>query len=260
VDLKEFTRASSVPHTTAAAALSTAPLCSFAGRGIPRADNARVDSRPYEPRSEAGQSSDVRESFLLSLYRPPERARRGPVTVDWCDSGVLMSSALELGPRLRAGIDDLSEVYALLEERSAWLRSKGVAQWNPVYPMERLSREIEAGHVWYWEVNRKIVATVTLFSTRPDYYPPHVWQDTTRAWYIARLAVATRLGGAGIGKRLLNSIEHDGALEELQALRLDVAASNPFLEEYYAALGFCRVATGEIKGAPSVFLEKRLAL
>jgi ribosomal protein S18 acetylase RimI-like enzyme len=170
-----------------------------------------------------------------------------------------MSSAIELGPRLRADTGHLSEVHALLADRSAWLRSKGVAQWSPVYPVARLRREIEAGYVWYWEANGKVAATVTLFPAPPDYYPPEVWRDAARAWYIARLAVATRLAGAGTGKRLLAEIERDAAVEQLQVLRLDVPASNPFLEGYYTAVGFCRVATGEVKGAPGLFLEKRLA-
>jgi GNAT superfamily N-acetyltransferase len=170
-----------------------------------------------------------------------------------------MSPAIELGPRLRASTDQLSEMYALLEERSAWLRGKALAQWSSRYPIERFMREIAAGHVWYWKANEAVAATVTLYPTRPDYYPPHVWNDAGRGWYVARLAVTTRLAGQGIGRRLVAQIEHDATIEGLHVLRLDVVASNPFLEAYYTAVGFRRVAVGEIKSEPCLFLEKALA-
>ncbi len=164
----------------------------------------------------------------------------------------------DLGLRQRATATDLARVYALLEEGSAWLRSKGLAQWNPPYPIERFRRELEAGYVWLWAERESPIATVTLFPTRPDYYPDQIWSDGIPAWYICRLAVARRLAGGGVGHEVLTQIERDAAANGLAALRLDVTASNPFLERYYVERGYTRVATGDIKGGASVFLEKRL--
>lgn len=160
------------------------------------------------------------------------------------------------GPRLRASEGEFAEVYALLEEGSAWLRGRGLVQWNPVYPRERFVRELGAGYVWYWRMDGKVFATVTLFPNRPEYYPDGVWDDAVPAWYVCRLAVSRVHAGAGVGRRILDQLEVDAARSKLRMLRLDVTASNPFLERYYRDLGYRRVASGEIKGGLSIFMEK----
>lgn len=147
-------------------------------------------------------------------------------------------------------------MYALLEEGSAWLRSKGLTQWDPVYPRERFTREIGAGYVWYWGTDGRVIATVTLFSERPEYYPDEVWRDGVAAWYVCRLAVSRKHSGTGVGRRILDQLEMDAASSKIRRLRLDVTASNAFLESYYEDSGYLRVAVAEISGAPSIFMEK----
>jgi GNAT superfamily N-acetyltransferase len=147
-------------------------------------------------------------------------------------------------------------VYGLIEETSAWLQTKGVAQWNPIYPIERYRREIEAGYVWYWKGETEPVATVTILPHRPDYYPAGLWGDEIPAWHLCRFVVARKLSGRGVGEQLLNELESDAARAGISRLRLDVSGSNPFLERYYLAQGFLSRGTAEIMGARSVILER----
>ena len=168
----------------------------------------------------------------------------------------LAESLLEVGLRVRAQAGDLRSLYALLEEASAWLRAKGVAQWNPVYPIERFARDIEAGHVWYWKTGAEAVATVTVLPHRPDYYPAGLWEDDVPAWYVCRLVVTRKLAGRRVGEQLLNELEADAACAGIRALRLDVTAANPFLERYYLARGFLDRGQAEIKRDRSLILER----
>lgn len=170
-----------------------------------------------------------------------------------------MALDLDMGPRLRATPSELHAVYALIEESSAWLRDKGLAQWNPVYPFERFSREVEQGRVWYWTSRTGPTATVTLQEQRPEYYPDEIWNDDVAAWYLCRFAVTRKLLGANVGPRLLAELEQDAALADRRALRLDVTASNPFLEKYYVTHGFGRVAVAEIRSESSVLLERTVS-
>jgi ribosomal protein S18 acetylase RimI-like enzyme len=163
---------------------------------------------------------------------------------------------IDPGPRLPASHAELPLLYALLKEWSVWLHERGIAQWNPVYPRPRFAREVAAGLVWFWSEAGAPVATVTLFSDRPDYYPADIWQDETPCWYICRLAVARRLAGEGLGARLLAQLEEDARQSARRALRLDVRSSNPFLVDYYLARGYRRVAESEIMGIPTTFFEK----
>ena len=160
-----------------------------------------------------------------------------------------------LAPRLQATSHDTARIYQVLVLASAWLQARGLSQWNPVYPLKRFSRDVEAGHVWYWDLNGAVVATITLLTERPDYYPEHVWSYGRNAWYVCRFAVSRSVAGQGIGARALDEVESDASTAHAR-VRLDVSAANPFLEQYYAQRGYRRVAQADIKGAPALFLER----
>jgi hypothetical protein len=162
----------------------------------------------------------------------------------------------ELGVRTQALPCDLTDVYCLLQEASSWLRAQGSAQWNPVYPIERFAREVEEGHVWCWRAEAAPLATVTLLSRRPDYYPAGVWDDGIPAWYVCRFTVKRTLAGRRVGETLLRQLEFDAARGGVQVLRLDVVAASPFLERYYLAQGFKDCGIVEIRGERSVLLER----
>ncbi len=160
--------------------------------------------------------------------------------------------------RTQATIGDAQRLYQLLTEASAWLRDKGIGQWNTPYPAHRFRSDIEGGRVWYWAPSGTPIATATLREHCPEYYGPGAWADEIAAWYISRFTVARRLAGERVGERVLAQIEADAAGAGVQALRLDVVASNPFLETYYVARGFRRYQAIDIFGEPAVLLEKRL--
>jgi ribosomal protein S18 acetylase RimI-like enzyme len=162
----------------------------------------------------------------------------------------------ELGLRTQALPRDLTDVYSLLQEASAWLRAQGSTQWNPVYPLERFAQEVEDGHVWCWKAGAAPLATVTLLPRRPDYYPAAVWDDGLPAWYVCRFTVKRTLAGRRVGETLLRQLEVDAAACGLQALRLDVVEASPFLERYYLARGFKDCGTVEIKDERSVLFER----
>jgi GNAT superfamily N-acetyltransferase len=159
---------------------------------------------------------------------------------------------------LRAKPSDAEPLYGLLVEASTWLKAKGVRQWNPEYPRSRFVREIDEGLVWYWAAQGEAIGTVTLFESRPAYYPQGLWEDEVRVWYMCRFAVSRKLVGRRLGEQMLDGLETDAAAEGIRALRLDVIASNSFLEAYYVTRGFERCQAGAIFGEECAFLERRL--
>jgi ribosomal protein S18 acetylase RimI-like enzyme len=163
-----------------------------------------------------------------------------------------------VGSRLQAKVKDADELYGLLVEASAWLKEKGLRQWNPAYPRQRFAREVDEGHVWYWAAEGQAIGTITLLERRPEYYPRGVWEDGPRAWYLCRFAVSRKLAGRRVGEHLLAGLESDAVTAGIRALRLDVTSSNPFLEAYYTARGFERRQTAELFGEQCVFLERSI--
>lgn len=171
---------------------------------------------------------------------------------------MIANGSRAIGPRLRACEVDADAAYALLTSAAAWLAARRIAQWNPPYPRELFARDVDAGHVWCWKSAEQMIATVTLLPHRPAYYPMAIWNDGSPAWYVCRLAVTRALTGQGVGRRVLALLEDDARAAGRSALRIDVSATHPFLEKYYAALGFVVAGTGEIFGTPATFLERQL--
>jgi ribosomal protein S18 acetylase RimI-like enzyme len=167
---------------------------------------------------------------------------------------------VDIGSRHRADETHCDKVYAILVEASAWLRRAGVGQWQPAYPRERFAREVASGLVWFWGDAREPMATVTLYETRPDYYPEGVWLDNTSAWYVCRLAVARKVARQRVGERVLDSLALDARAIGVRALRLDVTTTNPFLERYYITRGFRRHQLVSMFGEPSALLERQIEL
>lgn len=159
---------------------------------------------------------------------------------------------------MQAKSSNSEELYGLLVGASAWLKAKGLRQWNPEYPRQRFDREIREGHVWYWTTGAEAIGTVTLLERRPAYYPPGVWEDAVRAWYVCRFTVNRKLVGQQVGERLLDGLDRDAGAAGIQALRLDVTNSTPFLERYYLGRGFKRCQTAEIFGERCALLEKAI--
>lgn len=165
---------------------------------------------------------------------------------------------MDIGRRQRASASDFDRVYQLLVDASAWLRARGLRQWTRVYPAERFAQEVGAGLVWYWSVDDGPIATATLYESRPEYYPPGTWEDSTAVWYLCRLAIARPFAGQRVGELALASIERDAVAAGVERLRLDADLSNPFLEDYYVRQGFQRHLVVEIFGERALLLEKRL--
>jgi GNAT superfamily N-acetyltransferase len=160
---------------------------------------------------------------------------------------------------VRAKRSDVGLLYQIILDRSRWLKEKGIVQWDPPYPVHRFQREIEGDEVYFFQDEGEIVGTVTLLHTRPEYYPANLWRDSVRSWYVCRLATSPVAAGRGCGKRMLHVVETEARLQDgMQALRLDVVRTNPFLRTYYEEYGFRLVQEGESHGTPSLFFEKRL--
>jgi hypothetical protein len=56
----------------------------------------------------------------------------------------------------------------------------------------------------------------------------------------------------------LRLLATDQASRGARRLRLDVVATNPFLERYYQASGFTPILRAPILGTPSVFMQREL--
>jgi len=155
-----------------------------------------------------------------------------------------------------AAENDIDRLYSILEDCSAWLKSKGVQQWNPVYPKKLFFKNVQCGEVFYFTTGDKLTGTATLYNEKPFYYPTDVWNDNLKVWYLCRFAVPRHLKNKQAGSEIIREIENKARESGIERIRLDVVKSNPFLESYYANLGFQRISEVVLKETPSILMEK----
>jgi ribosomal protein S18 acetylase RimI-like enzyme len=132
-----------------------------------------------------------------------------------------------------AELRDCEEIASLILELSAWLHSQGILQWANPTPQPEIERDIRAGKVFIWRGEGGTLATITLVENIDP-----MWENPHGAAYIHRLAVPRELKGLGLGKKLVAWAESEALRRGISCLRLDCAADNQTLREYYQSLGF----------------------
>ena len=142
----------------------------------------------------------------------------------------------------RATADDLDQLIELLDDVSAWLRGRGIAQWPAHFSIDWLAPAVAGGETWLAHVDGRLAGTVTLSWSDP------LWPDDGAAGYVHRLAV--RRDAAGLGRRLLDWAAAITIGAGRDRLRLDCVAWNQRLRDYYEAAGFAHCGDSEVRGAP----------
>jgi GNAT superfamily N-acetyltransferase len=155
---------------------------------------------------------------------------------------VTIDSGVEHFALAQATPGDLDQLVELLDDVSAWLRGRGVAQWPAHFSIDWLMPAVAGGETWLAHVDRRLTGTVTLSWSDP------MWPDDGAAGYVHRLAV--RRDAAGLGRRLLDWAAATAIGAGRDRLRLDCVAWNQRLRGYYEAAGFVYRGDSEVRGAP----------
>ena len=138
---------------------------------------------------------------------------------------------------------DLDAAIEILEEASEWVARRGADGWepgsfrSPQGSGNRALREaLAAGELYLAWLGNRPVATVTLQSADPIYWPEAV--DRGDALYVHRLAVQRDASGSGVGRTLLRWAEEQARGRGRPFVRLDCPARSRFLRDYYHQAGF----------------------
>ena len=128
----------------------------------------------------------------------------------------------------------MAVVAGLLDEATVWVGERGYEQWPLPFPRDELEAAVERGEVYVAEVDREVVATVTLLWDDPMY-----WGDRPPdAAYVHKLAVRRACAGRQIGSAIVEWADMTAAAAGRAFLRLDCLADNPGIRSYYEQLGF----------------------
>jgi ribosomal protein S18 acetylase RimI-like enzyme len=130
----------------------------------------------------------------------------------------------------QARVDEVETVLSVLNDRAAWLRQRGVAQWPAAFRPDWVTPDLLGGTTWLATLDGNAVGTMALNWVDP------LWPDDGVACYVHRLAA--RRCALGLGAKLLDHATGLVAARGRQALRLDCVADNDALRRHYRSLGF----------------------
>ncbi|HEY3416971.1 MAG TPA: GNAT family N-acetyltransferase [Armatimonadota bacterium] len=162
----------------------------------------------------------------------------------------------------QVGEEALDQLMALFQEVSDWLLSRGIRQWRRMHTDEGrayVAARFATDDVYLVYQDEAPVAT---FAIR--------WQETTlwgdagtdgQAGYLHGFAVSRNVGGQGIGKALMAWVETQIAARGRRYLRLNTAAGNPGICQYYERAGFhsCGMVPHVIGGMTQLY-EREIAV
>ena len=140
-----------------------------------------------------------------------------------------------------AAAGDVDVVVDVLAEATAFVKSKGLAQWPAPFPREAILGFVASGVLYVAEAGGEVIATITL-----QWSDPPFWGDRDDAGFVHRLA--GRRSHPGVGRTLLAWAENRAVERGRRFLCLDCLAANSRLRRYYEDLGF-RLVT-EVPGPP----------
>ncbi len=131
--------------------------------------------------------------------------------------------------------EDLPLVVEILAEAAVWLQNQGIDQWpSPIPPhwQHRLAQKIALGDLYTVGIVKNRFGIVGL--SWQDAY----WPDDQLAGYVHRMAIRTEMHGQGVGSMILFWAMLQAERKGKQFLRLDCAAGNGRLRQYYQNQGF----------------------
>ena len=161
-----------------------------------------------------------------------------------------MSGGIEA---VRARPSDLGAVLSILEEAARWLASRGIRQWGPgTHSRGLLASRIGRGEVYLFVLGGRAVGTMVL-----QWSDEEAWGDVPGdAGYVHGLAIRRDQAGRGMGRELLRWAEARVADAGAAYLRLDCAAENRALNDYYAGAGFRYRGRAHVCGLEVSLYEK----
>lgn len=145
----------------------------------------------------------------------------------------------------KVSVNEIEGLHAILHACGEDMQARfGLSHWLPPYPLDLMRQSAQQQRVFAVEKQGALVATFTLDTQAPSYYPQEIWQmPHAKALYIHRLAVLPLLQGHGIGTCCLERIEVLAQKEGFEALRLDAYAAHLKLLTFYRKAGYHLRAT-----------------
>lgn len=131
---------------------------------------------------------------------------------------------------------DFRAAYSIVCERTNWLLSKGINQWQRPLPESIYAQRHQNGENYGLWLEDELTVVVSLLGEKPSY-----WQDAVsdkKFCWLATLASRVTFKGRGLGRVALDEAEQWASSQGNQQMLLDCAYGQGFLLDYYQQAGY----------------------
>ncbi|MBT0565592.1 GNAT family N-acetyltransferase [Williamsia sp. CHRR-6] len=166
-----------------------------------------------------------------------------------------MSEPVPLPPLRPAQVGDAEAIADLRDDLARWLIDSGVHQWQPgEVTVAEIAAGVGDGQWHVATIDHEVVACVKLSWSDPDFWGA----DNAPAGYIHGLMVHRDHAGSGWGRQIIDWCADRARDAGHDRLRLDTAAHNTTMVDYYRARGFDVVREADLP--PMYGREMRIVL
>ena len=146
---------------------------------------------------------------------------------------------------IKAQMQDLPEIWEIIESCTKHLQSRGINQWDETYPdLGIIKEDVENGYAYIGRDSDECIAYVALNEKFDDEDPECRrvnWSSSgEKALYIHRLAVHPERQGKGIAKKMLRFIEDLAAKNNYSSIRLEAYSANEAAIKLYENSGYTK--------------------
>lgn len=159
-----------------------------------------------------------------------------------------------------ARIEDLKEIYNLIQNAVNTMVKQNILQWDEIYPSEEiLLQDIHKKQLHIGIVDQQIAVIYVLNQECDDAYKNGSWKHEDKPYCIIhRLCVNPVFQNKGIARMTMLHIEREVVSMGIQAIRLDAFTENPFALKLYDGLGYSIVGYADWRKGKFYLMEKYL--
>lgn len=159
-----------------------------------------------------------------------------------------------------ATIDDLDDIFQLVENAIKQMEKEDIHQWDNIYPTkEDFSNDIRKNELYIGVINKRIVVVYALNKECDEQYQNGEWQYIGDDFnVIHRLCVSPDFQKKGIAHTTLLHIESELAFLGIKAIRLDVFCGNPYALKLYYNNSYRKVGNAHWRKGEFLLMEKLL--
>ncbi len=159
-----------------------------------------------------------------------------------------------------ASIDDIDDIFQLVENAIKQMEFESIHQWDSVYPtIEDFSNDIRKNELYIGIINNKIAVVYALNKEYDEQYQNGEWQYIGNSFIVIhRLCVSPDFQNKGIAHTTLLHIESELSILGIKAIRLDVFCENPYALKLYSNNDYHKVGNAHWRKDDFILMEKLL--